>query len=121
MKLRIITPEVHGIIDYFAALLLIVSPFILKLGESNIIAKWLSVATGIAVILVSINTKYKYGWLNVIPFDGHLAIDLLAATTFSIAPIVFGFTGIDFQYYIVNAVIVYLVVSLSKNYQPLKK
>lgn len=115
MKLRLISPTVHGIIDYSAALALIGSPVLLGLGESTPIAFWLSVLTGIAVIVVSLNTTYKYGLFHAIPFDGHLAIDLAAATTFAIAPFVFGFQGIDLYYYIANAVVVFLVVSLSNN------
>lgn len=115
MKLRFISPTVHGIIDYTAAIALIASPFLLNLGSSAPIAFWLSVITGIAVIVVNTNTIYKYGIFNTIPFDGHLAIDLLAATSFAIAPFIFQFQGLDFYYYIANAVVVYLVVALSNN------
>jgi hypothetical protein len=113
MKLRVISPTVHGIIDYSAALALIASPFLLGLGASSPLAIWLSVITGIAVILVSVNTTYKYSIFNNIPFDGHLAIDLLAATTFALAPFVLNFQGIDLYYYLANAAVVYLVVALS--------
>ena len=115
MKLRFITPTVHGIIDYTAAVALISSPFLLDLGASHPMAKWLSVFTGIAVIVVSLNTIYKFGVFNTIPFDGHLAIDLSAATTFMIAPFALQFSGTDFFYYIANASVVYLVVALSDN------
>lgn len=115
MKLRFISPTVHGIIDYSAALALIFSPFLLGLGESAAMAKWLSVATGVAVLVVSLNTTYKFSLLNTIPFDGHLLIDLLAATTFALAPFLFHFEGIDMYYYIANAVVVFLVVALSDN------
>ena len=117
MKFRFISPTIHGIIDYSAAVGLISLPFLLGLGTSNPLAKWLSIITGIAVIIVSINTVYKYSLLKNIPFDGHLAIDTMAATTFAIAPFAFGFEGIDFYYYIANAVVVFLVVALSDNCQ----
>ena len=117
MKLRFISPTLHGVIDYSAAVALILGPFLLGLGESSELAKWLSVATGVAVILVSSNTIYKYGLFSTIPFDLHLAIDLLAATTFAIAPFLLGFEGIDSIYYIANSAIVFLVVALSDNRQ----
>lgn len=115
MKLRFISPTVHGIIDYSAAVALIASPFLLQLGASSPMAFWLSVITGIAVILVSSNTVYKYSLFKNIPFDGHLAIDLTAATAFIIAPFAFGFEGLDFIYYIVNAAVVYLVVAFTSS------
>jgi len=115
MNLRVISPTVHGLIDYSAAFALITGPFLLGLGASSPIALWLSVVTGIAVIIVSTNTIYKYGIFNTIPFDGHLAIDLMAATTFAAAPFIFNFQGMDLYYYIGNAVVVYLVVALSDN------
>ena len=114
MRLRFISPTVHGIIDYSAAVALITGPFLLGLGQ-NPIAIWLSVVVGITVILVSTNTIYKYGLFNTIPFDGHLAIDLAAATTFALAPFIFGFSGMDMYYYLANAVVVFLVVALSDN------
>ncbi|MTI87600.1 MAG: hypothetical protein FH748_06480 [Balneolaceae bacterium] len=115
MNVRIISPTVHGIIDYSAAIALIFLPFILGLGSSSPLALWLSVITGAAVVLVSISTIYRYGFLNVIPFDAHLMIDLMAATTFTLAPFAFNFSGIDLYYYIANGIVVFLVVALSNN------
>ncbi|GAB4248645.1 MAG: hypothetical protein Tsb0034_28050 [Ekhidna sp.] len=115
MKLRFISPTIHGVIDYSAAVALTVSPFLLGLGDSNPMAKWLSVTVGIAVVIISLNTIYKFGLFNTIPFNGHLAIDLGAATTFAIAPFLFNFSGLDLYYYIANAVVVFLVVALSDN------
>lgn len=115
MKLRVISPTVHGLIDYSAGLGLIALPFVLGLGEVNPIAKWASVSVGIAVLVVSSMTNYKYCLARVIPFDGHLAIDLLAATTFMILPFVLDLQGLDAQYYWFNAAVVYLVVALSES------
>jgi hypothetical protein len=115
LKLRFITQTFHGVIDYAAGLALITAPFILHLGNTSPAAIWLSVATGIAVVLVSILTKYRYALFRVIPFDLHLAIDLAAATAFVGIPFVFSFTGIDAAYYTINAAVVYLVVALTEN------
>lgn len=115
MRLRFISSTMHGIVDYTAALALIGAPLILGLGQSSPIAIWLSVFTGIAVVLVSVNTQYAFGLFKIIPFDGHLVIDLIAATAFLVAPFLFDFTGIDLYYYIANAAVIYLVVALSEN------
>ena len=113
MKLRFITPTLHGVADYTAGLGLVIAPFLLGLGESSHTAVWFSVLTGLAVFVASSLTDYKLSLFGLIPFQGHLAIDLLVAITFMIAPFAFGFTGLDAHYYWFNATVVFLVVSLS--------
>lgn len=113
MKLRFLSPSNHGIVDYLAAVALIASPFILQLGSSNPLAPWISVVTGFVVILVSLATKYRYGAFKLIPFGGHLTLDLLVATLFMLVPFLFKFEGLDAAYYYANAVVVYLVVAVT--------
>lgn len=114
MKLRFISKSFHGVIDYVAAIALITSPYILKLGDSSSPATLLSVGTGLAVILVSILTKYRYSIFKVIPFDLHLAIDLAVATAFIAIPFLFGLKGLDAAYFFINGAVVYLVVALTE-------
>lgn len=113
MNLRCITPTLHGVADYTAGLGLIVAPFILGLGESSEMAVWFSVISGLAVFVASLLTDYKLSLARIIPFQGHLAIDLVLAVTFMIVPFAFSFSGIDAGYYWFNATVVFLVVSLS--------
>lgn len=113
MKLRFLSPTNHGIVDYLAAVALIVSPFVLQLGSSSPLAPWISVATGILVIIVSMATNYRYGALKIIPFGGHLTLDLLVATIFMLVPFLFDFAGLDAAYFYINAVVVYLVVAVT--------
>ena len=115
MKLRFISPTLHGFADYSAGISLIVMPQILQLGTSSPVAYWLSVITGLAVLLVSSLTNYKLGLVRKIPFQGHLAIDLIVALAFVVSTLIFGFSGIDSFYYIFNAVVVFTVVALSEN------
>ena len=115
MKLRFLSPDIHGIVDYVAAIVLIIAPFLLRLGNSNPLAFWLSIATGIVVVMVSLTTRYRFGVFKMIPFDGHLALDLLVATVFMLVPFLFELDGLDEAYYYINAVVVYLVVAVTKN------
>jgi len=113
MPIGFLTPTLHGVVDYAAAAGLIVMPFVLGLGDSNPLAKWMAVSAGVAVIVVSLLTDYRYGAVRILPFKGHLAIDLMVAAAFLISPSVLGFTGLEAVYYWVNAVAVFLVMSLS--------
>ena len=115
MTLRFISPTMHGVVDYSAAVGLISMPFLLGLGSSTPMALWLSVITGIAVVVASSMTNYKLGLFRVIPFQGHLAIDLSVATFFMIAPFIFQMSGFDAYYYWANATVVFLVVGLSES------
>ncbi len=118
MDVRFLTPRLHGIVDYLAAASLLTLPVVLGLGETYPLAKWLSVGTGAAVVIVSLLTDYRYGAFRVLPFRGHLAIDAAAASVFALAPAVFGFTGLDAWYYWLNAVAVFAVVGLSTIDEP---
>ena len=113
MKLRFLSPTNHGIVDYLAAVALIALPFILQLGSSNPLAQWISIVTGILVIIVSLATKYRYGAFKLIPFGGHLVLDLLVATLFMLVPFLLKLEGLDAAYYYANAVVVYLVVAVT--------
>lgn len=113
MKLRFLSSANHGIVDYLAAVALMVSPFILQLGSSNPLAPWISVVTGVLVIAVSLATDYRYGAFKWIPFGGHLTLDLLVATLFMLVPFLFNLDGLDAAYYYMNAVVVYLVVAVT--------
>ncbi|HEU4607742.1 MAG TPA: hypothetical protein VFS31_06505 [Chitinophagaceae bacterium] len=113
MKLRFLSPANHGLVDYAAAIVLIIAPFLLKMGSSNPLALWISVVTGILVILVSLATRYRYGVIKVVPFGGHLALDLLVATVFMLVPFLCNLDGLEEAYYYSNAVAVYLVVAVT--------
>ena len=87
MNIRFLTPTWHGLVDYLAAIELLTMPFVLRLGTSAPLAKWLAVATGLAVILVGLLTDYKLGLVKIIPFRIHLAIDTAVATAFVVGSV----------------------------------
>ena len=113
MKFRFISPTLHGVADYSAGIGLILAPFLLGLGGDNSLAVWISVITGATVLVVSALTDYKLGVLRTIPFQGHLTIDLIVAVAFIATPFLLGFQGLDADYYMVNAAVVFTVVALS--------
>jgi hypothetical protein len=115
MTLRFLSSTNHGIVDYLAAADLIIAPFNLNLGYSNPMALWLSVISGFLVIIVSLATKYQYGAIKLIPFGGHLTLDLLVATFFMFVPLLFKLDGLDEAYYYINAAVVYLVVAVTES------
>lgn len=114
MKFQILTPTLHGLLDYAAAAGLIVLPFLLGIGEISALAQWLSVAAGFGLAAYSLATDYAFGVRGVLSFQSHLALDVSAAVAFIAAPFLFGWSGLVFGYYIVMATGVLLVVAVSK-------
>lgn len=118
MNYRILTPTIHGALDYAAAAALIVLPFLLNLGEISAAAQWLSVAAGAGLVVYSLATDYAFGVFGLLSFRAHLALDMLAAVAFIGAPFVFGWSGLVLAYYLVMGAGVLVVVALSATGEP---
>ena len=109
---RFITKTIHAYLDYPVALGLIAMPFLFGLGATAPLAFWLSVVTGIAAFVLTVLTDHHLGIIGVLPYSLHLAVDGLVGIAFVAAPIVLGFSGLDFWYYMVFGLTVLAVVSL---------
>lgn len=111
---RFITPTYHGVLDYIAAFVLLVAPVFLKLETVSPFAYWLSVVTGILLVLYSLFTDYESSMSKVIPFKVHLLFDLSAGLIFLVWPFLFGFTGIAMLYYLVMGITIITVVTVTE-------
>ena len=114
MNFRFVTKRIHAYLDYPVAFSLMAAPFLLGLGSSHPLAKWLSVATGAAALVLTLLTNHHLGVLRVLPYWVHLAVDFLVGVTFLAAPVVFGFQGLDAFFYWANAAAVLTVVGLHR-------
>jgi hypothetical protein len=53
VSFRFITKSIHAYwIDYPVAVLLMIAPFVLRLGQTNSVAFWLSIIVGVAALLL---------------------------------------------------------------------
>ncbi|MEM7377571.1 MAG: hypothetical protein AAF460_08710 [Pseudomonadota bacterium] len=111
---RIITPSVHAYLDYPVAVGLVAMPFLLGLGGHTGPAFWLSVITGVAAFVLTLLTDHALGVVRVLPYTFHLAVDGAVGIAFVAAPLVLGFTGLDFGYYTVLGVVVLAVVGMHR-------
>jgi hypothetical protein len=113
MPYRFVTKAIHAyLIDYPVAVVLLVAPFLLNLGQSGPIALWLSVATGIAALILPLLTDHPTGAVKVIPYAIHLWVDRAVGVVFLAALFFFGFSGIAAWYYGVLGVAVLLTTSV---------
>jgi hypothetical protein len=114
MDPRFITKNMHAFLDYPVALMLMTAPFVLGLGDSSPAAKWLSVATGVAALVLTLLTDHKLGVVRVLPYWVHVVVDGMVGLTFLVAPMVLGFSGLDAWFYWANGAAVACVVLLNK-------
>ena len=109
MNIRFVTKTVHALLDYPVALSLVATPFLLGLGHGNPLALWVSVATGIAALILTLFTDHKTGVIRVLPYRLHLAVDRLVGSVFVAVPFLLGLQGLDAWYYWANGAAVLLV------------
>ena len=114
MDPRFVTKTMHAYLDYPVAFSLMAAPFLLNLGSSNPMARWLAVGVGMAALALTFLTNHKLGVVRVLPYWMHLAVDFLVGVLFLVAPFALGFTGLDASYYWANGAAVLLVVGLHK-------
>src|ERR1700742_3206042 len=113
MSFRFITKSIHAyLIDYPVAIVLIAAPFVLKLGESEPVAIWLSVVAGVAALLLAALTDHPTGLVRIIPYWLHLWVDRAVGLVFVVAPFAFRFSGLDVWYYWVLAAAALLTTSV---------
>ena len=114
MDIRFVTQKIHAYLDYPVALALIGLPFILQLGGSHPLALWLSVATGVAALILTMFTDHETGIFPAVSYGAHVAVDGLVGITFVAAPFVLGFVGLDAWFYWLNGAAVLTVVALGR-------
>ncbi len=112
--MKFLSAKLHGLGDYAAAMVLIVAPFVLGIGEQSMIAQWASVAGGVGLIVYSLFTDYTFSAVKAIPFKTHLLFDTLAGIAFVILPFVLGLDGIARIYLVVMGAGVLLVVAVTQ-------
>ena len=115
MSHRIISPSLHGVIDYISAFVLIVAPNVLLLDEISPFAYWLSVIYGCVLILYSLMTDYEFSIGMLIPLRIHITIDLSAGILFILWPFIFDFSGLPLAYYLAMGFGIVLVAALTQS------
>jgi hypothetical protein len=91
--MRIISTRVHGIMDYAMGVLLLASPYLFDFATGGI-KQWLPMILGIAMIGLSLVTRYELAAFRVVPMPAHLAVDGLSGALLAVSPWLFGFAGV---------------------------
>ena len=107
---KLISPNLHGIIDYIASLSLILIP--LKNGYSGI-GLLLPFVLGVIALIYTVLTDYHFGFKALIPLGVHLAIDLFGGLLLVFSALVFGLEPAAQSFHLQFGLGVLLVVALT--------
>jgi phosphatidylserine synthase len=88
---RLVPWVVHSAIEYVAAVLLIVAPFLFDFERDT--AKWTSIALGVIVLLVAVITRSPLGVTKTLAVSAHATLDYVLAVVLVLVPFVLGFAG----------------------------
>ena len=86
----ILSTRTDGVIDYVVSVALIAAPYLLGFANGGP-AQWVPMGLGAASLVYSLLTRYELGLWPVIPFAGHLGLDVLHGLVLASSPWVFGF------------------------------
>jgi hypothetical protein len=84
-----IAASLHGIIEYLAGILFVAAPFIF--GYVDGWAVGVSIAVGVALLVLTAASALPTGLVRQIPVSVHLALDFIVAAFLIAAPFLFGF------------------------------
>ncbi|MBI2391277.1 MAG: hypothetical protein HYV09_16935 [Deltaproteobacteria bacterium] len=88
--MKILSPRVHGFIDYVAVVALAVAPSTFGLSGTPAALCYIF---AILHLGLSIMTNYPMGVARVVPFTVHAGVELGAAVLFVVSPWLFRFSG----------------------------
>lgn len=82
--------SVHGLIEYAAAAVFIIAPFLLDFDSGT--AKALSIVIGVVVLAIAASTDGPTSLVNQIPRSAHVALDYVLAVVLIALPFLAGFS-----------------------------
>jgi hypothetical protein len=82
---------VHGVIEYLAAAVFIVAPFVLNFDSGT--AKAVSIVVGLVILVVTASSDLPTGLAKAIPVPIHATLDFIIGIVLVAAPFLFRFTS----------------------------
>lgn len=88
--MRIINRKVHAVLDYITGALLIAAPWLFNFADVEA-AKWVAIAVGIMILVMSFITDYEGGGKKLLSMSTHLMIDVVAGIFLAASPWILNF------------------------------
>jgi hypothetical protein len=109
--MKIISPTVHGVIDYLVVIFLFASP--MYFGMTGIVSTFTYALSGVHLLL-TVLTNFKLGFTRVIPFKLHGTIELIVGIALiALAFTLFKSDALGKMYYAIFGAAVLLVYVLT--------
>ena len=110
--MKIISPKVHGILDYLTVVFLALSPTLFKM-EGTLC--YMTYALAAIHFILTALTNFEYGIVRVIPFRIHGLIEIIVSVI--LLGIAFYFNGqgsvLGFYFYVLLAIVILIVFLLT--------
>lgn len=98
--MRFIPTWLHGMFDYPLGLLLVALPWLGGFANRGP-EMWVTIAAGVAVLVLSAFTAYEAGIMRVIPMSAHLIIDAMTGIFMAASPWLLGFADVVWLPYVI--------------------
>jgi len=116
--MRSIGPWMHGVIDYGSVIILAVAPRVTGFSGKQ---AWICYALAVVHFFLTILTRYPLGWVKVVGFPIHGAIELLVSVLLIIMPWLGGFSrGVLSTHFFVYFGLLLLVIWFLTDYRGLR-
>ncbi len=87
MMKKPISTRLHGLLDYVAAIALVIPWIVSFYEDAN--DTWILALTGVAILMMSLLTNYELSFIRIIPMKLHLFMDVLVAVFLIALPFLF--------------------------------
>lgn len=111
-RTKLISPRLHGVIDYLMGGFWLFSPWLLGFSNSGP-ATLVPATAGVLVILYSLLTDYELGLFDTISMQSHLVIDRAVALFMILSPWLFGFASHVWMPHVITGVLSIVVTYLT--------
>lgn len=113
--MKVISPRVHGYLDFLTVFIFLLAPTLLELGE---LAAMLAYGLAVVHLIVTLASDFPFGMVKLIPFNIHGWIERMVGPLLIAIPFILNFSDQEVarNFYIVMGVII-IIVGMLTNYQ----
>ena len=109
--------SLHGLIEYGAAVLFIVAPFVFGFDADSAVA--VSIVVGVVILVVAAATDGPTSMVNSIPVAVHVVLDYALAAVLIAAPFLFGFSDESGPTaFFIALGVVHLLITIGTRFRP---
>lgn len=108
---------VHGVVEYAAAVVLIIAPFVLGFDADAAIA--VSIVAGVAILVVAASTTGPTSLVDQLPLSMHVFLDYVLAALLIAVPFLFGFSDeSEATAFFIALGVIHLLMTIGTRFRP---